>query len=111
MHELLEPLTFLTAEQVFALHFEAVEVDRVFFHAAVAEDFDFAARETCVLERGFVCARGFLCEEHGQAAVVGRVGDGAGEDRHHVRAGSVGDPGFAAGDGPVIAGLCRFGAE
>ena len=43
LHQLLEALAFLAAQQIGGRHFEAVEADLVFLHAAIAEHADLAA--------------------------------------------------------------------
>jgi hypothetical protein len=101
LHELLEALTFLSAQQVLALHLEVVEIDRVFLHAAIAEHLDLAAGNAGVLPGLFVRARRLLGEEHGQAAVIGRVGHGARQNRHHMGPRGMGDPRLVAVQDPV----------
>jgi hypothetical protein len=75
LHQLLEALALFAAQQVLALHFEVVEVDRVFLHAAVAQHLDLAAGDAGVLPRCLVGAGRLFGQEHRQALVVGRVGD------------------------------------
>src|SRR5690606_39194991 len=43
LHELLEAITLLAAEQVFRLHLEIIEAELIFLHTAIAEHLDLAA--------------------------------------------------------------------
>ena len=104
LHELLEALAFFAAQQVFTLHFEIVEIDRVFLHAPIAEHFDLTAGNAGILPRLLIRAGRFLCQEHGQAAMVCRVWHRACQHRHHMGARRMGDPGFVAVQRPVTVG-------
>ena len=114
-HELLEALALFPAQQVFTLHFEIVKVDGVFLHAAIAEHLDLTTRDTRILPRCLIRAGRLFREEHGQAAMVRRVRDGAGQNGHHMGARGVGDPRLVAVDGPIailaLHGLGAQGAE
>ena len=85
LHQLLEALALLAAEQIFGRNDETVEADLEFLHAAVAEHFDLAARHAGDRERiGRVAARLFG-EQHRQALVARLRRIGAGEQGHHDR--------------------------
>ena len=62
-------------------------------------------------ERIGVGAARLLRQEHGEAAIVGRAGIGAHQQRHHVGARRVGDPGLVAGHLVDIAVLDRAGLQ
>ena len=98
LHELLEAQPFDAAEQVFRLHFEAVEGDLVFLHAAIAEHLDLGAAHARRGEGIFVVAARLFREQHGEAAVAFFVRIGAHQQRHQVGAHRMGDPGLVAVD-------------
>jgi hypothetical protein len=109
-HQMFEALAFDAAEQVLGLHFKVVEADFIFLHAAIAEHFDLAAGHAFGRERVGVVAARFLGQEHGQAGEIVRRRIGPGEQRHHVCAHRVGDPGLVAGD-RVISPSASFTAR
>mgnify|MGYP000122514761 CR=1 FL=1 len=97
------------AQEIGLGHLEAVERERVLLHAAVAEHLDLAAGHAGGGEGGLVGAGDLLGEEHRQAAPVGGVRVGARQQRHHMGARGVSDPGLVAGDLPDVA--VEHGAE
>jgi hypothetical protein len=107
----LKPWPFLGAEQVLRLHFKVFEADFIFLHAAITEHLDFTAGHAFGRERVFVGTARFLGQEHRQALVARLVRVGAGEQRHHVCAHGVGDPGLVAGDLVDITILDGAGAQ
>ena len=97
LHQLLEALALLAAEQRLGGQAETVEGDFVFLHAAVAEHLDFAARHALGRKRVGVVAARLLGQKHREAPVAFLAGTGAREQRHQVGADGMGDPGL----GPV----------
>ena len=97
-HELLEAEPLDAAKEIFGLHRKTVEGDLVFFHAAIAEHLDLSARHAGGRERPLVAAARFFRQQHGEAAIafLGRIG--AHQQRHHIGAYRVGDPGLVAVD-------------
>ena len=86
LHQLLKALPLLAAQKVLALHLEIVEAKFIFFHAAITQDLDLAARHTCGGEGVFVIARCFFGQEHRQATVIGGRGVSAGQEGHDMGA-------------------------
>ncbi len=86
-HQVLEAEALDFAEQVAGRHFEAVEAELVFLHAAIAEHFDLAAGHAFGGEGVLVRAARLLADEHREAGEVVGVRDRAGEDRHRGRRG------------------------
>ena len=95
----LKPSPFDTAEQIFRLHLEAVEGEFVFLHAAIAEHADLAAAHAGGGEGvGCACRAAFRRgTSRGRDSRV-EFGSVPREQRHHVGAGRMGDPGLVAGD-------------
>ena len=105
LHQLLEALPFLAAQQSVLRHRETFEAERIFAHPAIAEHLDLLARKTFVGEWiGFGAARLFG-EQHGEAAIAGRVGIGAHQHGHQIGARGMGDPGLGAVDPPAALGI------
>ena len=105
LHQLLEALALDPAQQVLTLDLEPVKAQLVFLHAAIAQHLDFTAGHALGGEGVFFRAGGFLGQEHGQAAMVRRVGIGACQQGHHMCARGVGDPGLVARNLPVSLGI------
>ena len=101
LHQLLEAFALFHAQKVLAFDFEVIEIERVFLHAAIAEDFNLATRNAGVLPRRFVGAGGLFGKEHGQSLVVGCVRNSAGQNGHHMSTGGMGDPRLVAVDDPI----------
>ena len=111
LHQLLEALPLFPAQQVCCGHAQAVEGQLVLLHAAVAQHLDLAAGDALVGKGVFLCPRGLFRQKHAQAPPVGAVGIGARQERHDIGAGSVRDPGLAAGDHVILALAHRPGAQ
>ena len=111
VHQLLEALALDAAEQVFGLHFEAVERDLVFLHAAIAQHLDLGAGHAGDRERVAVIAARLLGQQHGQPAIAGLRRIGAHQERHQIGADRMGDPGLVAKDLVDVAVTHRAGLD
>ena len=111
LHQLLEALALNTAKKIICRNFEPVKGQLVFFHAAVTENLDLTAGHAGGREGGFISAGGLFGQKHRQATIVGGVGVGAGQERHHMGARGMGDPCLVAGDFPALLGPHRAGAQ
>ena len=78
LHQLLEALAFLAAQELRYRDLEIVETDLVLFHTSISEYLDLAARHALGWEGVFRVVRArFFGEEHGKAFISGFVGIGS----------------------------------
>ena len=96
LHELLEALAFNAAQEIFSLHIKILKADFKFFHAAITQDFDFAAAHAFCRERVVIAAPRLFGEEHGQALVAFFLRNAPYKEGHEIGAHRMGDPGFVA---------------
>ncbi len=108
---MLEALAFFMAEQIVGGHFEPVESDLIFLHAAIAEHADLAAAHAFGRENFRGRAARLLREKHRKSAIARHIGVGAHQKRHHIGACRVRDPGLVAVDLVNVAILHRAGAQ
>ena len=111
LHQLLEALALNPAQKIFGLHFKILEADFKFLHAAVAQDFDFAAAHALCRKRVRIIAPRLFGEEHGKPLVALFLRNAPYKEGHQVGAHRMGDPGLVAGHLVDIAGFHGAGFE
>ena len=110
LHQLLEPGALTPAQQGVGGRGEAIELERVFAHPAIAQHLDLAAGQASVGERlGFAPA--LLGHQQQRQSGIAHVGGRSRHQRHKIGARGVRDPGFGAVDPPPIGGSGRASRE
>ena len=111
LHELLETLSLLAAEQRVGRYPEAVEGDFVFLHPAIAEHLDLAPRHALGRERVGVGSARLLGEQHREPPVALFVRVGADKQGHQVGPHRMGDPGLVSVDDVAVVLAHRAGPQ
>ncbi len=101
-HELLEALALFAAQQVGVRHLEPVKADLVLLHAAIAEHADLATCHALGREGVGVGATRLGRKQHRQPLVARRIRVRPYQERHHVGARRMRDPGLVARDLPDV---------